>query len=65
LWAELDPAVARKEPIVLFNWTPNFIEAKYPGFFIEFPDFAAECLTDLKWGSNPYAVYDCGAPRNG
>lgn len=65
LWAELDAAVARKEPIVLFNWTPNFIEAKYPGFFVEFPDFAAECLTDPKWGSNPDAVYDCGAPRNG
>jgi glycine betaine/proline transport system substrate-binding protein len=29
LWAELDAAVARQEPIVLFNWTPNFIEAKY------------------------------------
>jgi len=65
LWAELDAAVARKEPIVLFNWTPNFIEAKYPGFFIEFPEFAAECLTDPAWGSNPDAVYDCGAPRNG
>ena len=65
LWAELDAAVARKEPIVLFNWTPNFIEAKYPGFFIEFPEFAPECLTDPAWGSNPDAVYDCGAPRNG
>lgn len=65
LWAELDAAVARKEPIVLFNWTPNFIEAKYPGFFIEFPEFAPECLTDPAWGTNPDAVYDCGAPRNG
>ena len=65
LWAELDAAVARKEPIVLFNWTPNFIEAKYKGFFVEFPDFAPECLTDPKWGSNPDTVYDCGAPRHG
>jgi glycine betaine/proline transport system substrate-binding protein len=25
LWAELQAAYDRKEPIVLFNWTPNFI----------------------------------------
>ena len=40
LWAELQAAYDRKEPIVLFNWTPNFIEAKYPGHFVEFPEFA-------------------------
>lgn len=26
LWAELKSASERKAPIVLFNWTPNFIE---------------------------------------
>ena len=31
LWAELQAAYGRKEPIVLFNWTPNFIEAKFEG----------------------------------
>ena len=58
LWAELDAAVAKKEPIVLFNWTPNFIEAKTPGMFIDFPDPAkvAECK------DNPNL---CGAPRSG
>ncbi|MCY3671555.1 MAG: glycine/betaine ABC transporter substrate-binding protein, partial [Alphaproteobacteria bacterium] len=29
LWAELKSASKRKAPIVLFNWTPNFIEALY------------------------------------
>lgn len=65
LWAELQAAYDRKEPIVLFNWTPNFIEAKFEGEFVEFPTFEPECWTDPKWGSNPDAIYDCGAPANG
>jgi glycine betaine/proline transport system substrate-binding protein len=65
LWAELQSAYDRQEPIVLFNWTPNFIEAKFKGQFVEFPTFEPACLTDPKWGSNPDAVYDCGAPAKG
>jgi len=65
LWAELQAAYDRKEPIVLFNWTPNFIEAKFEGQFVEFPTFAPECWSDPKWGSNPDAIYDCGAPAKG
>jgi glycine betaine/proline transport system substrate-binding protein len=65
LWAELQSAYDRKEPIVLFNWTPNFIEAKFKGEFVKFPDFDPACLTDPKWGPNPDAIYDCGAPANG
>ena len=65
LWAELQAAYDRKEPIVLFNWTPNFIEAKFEGEFVEFPTYDPACLTDPKWGSNPEAVYDCGAPASG
>ena len=65
LWAELQAAYDRKEPIVLFNWTPNFIEAKFEGEFVEFPDYEPACLTDPKWGSNPDAVFDCGAPKSG
>ncbi|MEO0619877.1 MAG: glycine betaine ABC transporter substrate-binding protein, partial [Pseudomonadota bacterium] len=58
LWAELDAAAAKKEPIVLFNWTPNYIEAKYKGMFIDFPDPAKvpECKADPNL---------CGAPRSG
>jgi glycine betaine/proline transport system substrate-binding protein len=65
LWAELQAAYDRKEPVVLFNWTPNFIEAKFEGEFVEFPESEAACLSDPKWGSNPDAVYDCGAPKSG
>ena len=65
LWAELQAAYDRKEPIVLFNWTPNFIEAKFEGEFVAFPTFEPECWTDPKWGSNPDLIYDCGAPANG
>lgn len=65
LWAELSAAVERKEPVVLFNWTPNFIEAKFEGSFVEFPDFEPACHDDPKWGINPDAIYDCGAPKKG
>ena len=65
LWAELQAAYDRKEPVVLFNWTPNFIEAKFEGEFVDFPDYDPACLTDPSWGSNPDAVYDCGAPKAG
>lgn len=58
LWAELQAAYDRKEPIVLFNWTPNFIEAKFDGEFVDFPDP----------GSNPKCKDQpeyCGAPKSG
>ena len=65
LWAELQAAYDREEPIVLFNWTPNFIEAKFEGNFVEFPEYEPACLTEASWGMNPDAVYDCGAPASG
>ena len=65
LWSELQSAYDRKEPIVLFNWTPNFIEAKFKGQFVEFPPYDPACMTDPKWGLNPDAIYDCGAPAKG
>ena len=65
LWAELDAAYQRKEPIILFNWTPNWVEAVYEGKFVDFPDHDAACETDPSWGANPDATYDCGNPKNG
>ncbi|MCG8353961.1 MAG: ABC transporter substrate-binding protein [Kiloniellales bacterium] len=65
LWAELESASKRKAPIVLFNWTPNFIEAIYDGKFIEFPKYAEECRSDASWGKNPDKTYDCGNPADG
>lgn len=65
LWAELDQAYRRNEPIVLFNWTPNWVEAKYEGRFVDFPDFDPACINDPSWGMNPDMAYDCGAPKSG
>ena len=65
LWAELAAAEKRGEPIVLFNWTPNFIEAVYPGAFIEFPEYEAGCNEDPALGPNPDETYDCANPPNG
>ena len=65
LWAELAAAKKRGEPIVLFNWTPNFIEAVYPGSFIEFPEHQPGCDEDPALGPNPDATYDCANPPNG
>jgi glycine betaine/proline transport system substrate-binding protein len=64
LWAELDAASRRKEPIILFNWTPNWVEARYDGKFVEFPKHAEACETDPSWGMNPDLAYDCGNPKD-
>ncbi len=65
LRSELETAVRDKRPIILFNWTPNWVEAAYPGQFIEFPDHDPDCEKDPGWGSNPHAKYDCGNPKRG
>jgi glycine betaine/proline transport system substrate-binding protein len=65
LWAALDAASVNQEPVVIFNWTPNFVEAMYDGKFIEFPTFADECRTDASWGLNPETTHDCGNPKDG
>ena len=65
LWAELESASKRRAPIVLFNWTPNFIEAVYDGKFIEFPEYGDGCKDDPSWGPNKEETHDCGNPANG
>ena len=65
IWAELDSGVAQNKPVVIFNWSPNFIGAKYPGKFVESPTHDPKCTTDASWGVNPNALYDCGNPASG
>ena len=65
LWAEIGAAEADKKPIVVFNWTPNFAEAVWPGEFVEFPEWVDGCDKDPAVGPNPNAMYDCGNPANG
>ena len=65
LWAALNYAVKHKEPIVLFNWTPNWVEAKFDGKFVEFPSWEEECESVPEWGINTVFLHDCGNPTNG
>lgn len=65
LWAEIAAAEPEKRPIVVFNWTPNFAEAVWPGEFVEFPAWEEGCDTDPAVGPNPDVTYDCGNPANG
>ena len=46
LWAEIGAAEADKKPVVVFNWTPNFAEAVWPGEFVEFPEWEDGCDKD-------------------
>ncbi len=65
LWIELEKAWRRRQPIVLFNWTPNWVEVRYEGGFIEFPPHAPACETDPSWGINKDWTHDCGNPPAG
>jgi glycine betaine/proline transport system substrate-binding protein len=65
LWAHIGQAEADKTPIVVFNWTPNFAEAVWPGEFVEFPAWEDGCDSDPTKGPNKEALYDCGNPPNG
>ncbi|ARE84428.1 Glycine betaine/proline ABC transporter, periplasmic substrate-binding protein [Roseovarius sp. EC-HK134] len=65
LWAEIGAAEKTKKPIVVFNWTPNFAEAVWPGEFVEFPTWVEGCDKDPAVGPNPDKTYDCGNPANG
>ena len=65
LWAEIGAAEADKKPVLVFNWTPNFAEAVWPGEFVEFPAWEDGCDTDPTKGPNKEALYDCGNPAKG
>ncbi len=65
LWAELDEAMRSKQPILLMNWTPNWVETKYAGKFVEFPAYHADCETNSDWGTNSKLTHDCGNPAKG
>ena len=65
LWAEVERAEANRDPVVIFNWTPNFVEAVWPGEFVEFPPYMDGCKDDPAVGPNPDMTYDCGNPADG
>jgi glycine betaine/proline transport system substrate-binding protein len=65
LWLELDKAYQQQKPIVLFNWSPNWVESRYKGKFVEFPKYEPRCETDSEWGFNTSKTHDCGNPKEG
>ncbi|MEM6488220.1 MAG: ABC transporter substrate-binding protein [Pseudomonadota bacterium] len=65
LWAEVAAAEKTKKPVVIFNWTPNFVEAVWEGEFVEFPEYFDGCKDDASKGPNPDMAYDCGNPADG
>ena len=62
LFAELEAAYQRQDPILLWIYSPHWAPAKYKGSFVEFPAYSPECYSDPSVGLNPDAAYDCGKP---
>ncbi len=63
LFAELESAVQRQAPVLLWVYAPHWAPIKYEGEWVAFPEYTAECYTDPGWGVNPDATHDCGKPR--
>lgn len=62
LFAELESAIQREAPILLWVYAPHWAVAKYEGEWVEFPTYTVECYEDPAWGINPDMAYDCGKP---
>ena len=62
LFAELESAIQREAPVLLWVYAPHWAPAKYEGDWVAFPEYTAECYTDPAWGLNPDMAYDCGKP---
>lgn len=63
LFAELEAAYQRKDPILLWIYAPHWAPIKYEGDWVQFPPYEPACYTDPAWGPNPDATHDCGKPR--
>jgi len=63
LWQALFQAEKDKKAIVLLHWSPNWIDMRIKGQFVEFPDFETACEKDATWGVNKSMLYDCGNPK--
>jgi len=57
--------VKANRPLLIFNWSPNWVEAKYDGSFVEFPPYSKECEFEPEWGVNSKFNWDCGNPKGG
>jgi glycine betaine/proline transport system substrate-binding protein len=62
MFAELESAYQRKDPILLWIYAPHWAPIKYEGEWVEFPAYSAECYNDAAVGENPALTHDCGKP---
>lgn len=62
MFAELESAYQRQDPILLWIYAPHWAPQKYQGEWVEFPAYEPACYTDPAWGSNPDKTHDCGKP---
>ncbi|MEZ5798988.1 MAG: ABC transporter substrate-binding protein [Paracoccaceae bacterium] len=65
MFAELESAYQRQDPILLWIYAPHWAPIKYEGEWVEFPAYEPACYTDAAWGTNPDMAYDCGKPTGG
>ncbi len=65
LFVELKKAIATKQPIMLLNWQPNWVQVRYQGRFVEFPEYDPKCIDDPSWGVNTERTHDCSQPMTG
>jgi glycine betaine/proline transport system substrate-binding protein len=63
MFAELQAAYERKDPIILWVYSPHWVPSVFEGSFVEFPPYEAACYNDPSWGENPDMAYDCGKPE--
>ncbi len=59
--AEIQSAVAAKQPLVMMFWAPHWIHAEVDMGWVDIePAYEPACLEDPSWGPNPNALNDCG-----
>jgi glycine betaine/proline transport system substrate-binding protein len=63
LWKKLNQAEKSKKAIVLLHWSPDWIDMRIKGHFVEFPEFEPACEKEVEWGTNKEMLFDCGNPR--
>lgn len=63
LFAEIQSAYQRRQPVLAWVYTPHWAPIKFEGEWVEFPAYEDACYEDPSWGVNPDMAYDCGKPR--
>ena len=65
LWELLFDAQKNRRPILLLNWTPNWIDNRFHGSFVTFPPYSKECESIASHGLNQQMTHDCGNTPKG